>query len=83
MLVFITEEEIAFWNIVSIHLVMKFKTNKLQFNSHNVDMHPHYLFIINSVSSDFWGKKIKVASDNQIRLRAKLNTKQFREGHIV
>lgn len=39
--------------------------------------------IINSVSSDFWGKKIKVASDNQIRLRAKLNTKQFREGHIV
>lgn len=38
---------------------------------------------INSVSSDFWGKKIKVASDNQIRLRAKLNTKQFREGHIV
>lgn len=72
------------FGILFLYLVLKFKWNKLQFICHNVDMHPQLFELLWILLAQTFGrKKIKVASDNKIRLRAKLDTKQFREGHIV
>lgn len=59
MFVFIIEEEIVFWNIVFIYLVMKFKRNKLRFNFYNVDMYLYYLNYYKFCKFRFLGEKNK------------------------